>query len=243
MARISIMWWWILALIVLLVAVEAIRIGVYTRRAIMLGRGTSPVSQEKPGARVRILVIGDSTSYGTGAVNPSKSLVGRLASEYKEAAIANLSENAMNLKALAGKLALLESERYALVCIHIGGIDMLTFTPFKAMHRYLAKALESAKKIAPRVVVVSMNNAGSVPAYRFPVSTLYEFRGRQMSRLFERACRESGVTHAPLFMERRDDPLLNERGGFYARDGMHPNDEGYGIWYEKIKPFLLNVTG
>ncbi|MDO8624361.1 MAG: SGNH/GDSL hydrolase family protein [bacterium] len=224
-----------LAFFIVYEVVRVIRHALVSKR---LGREATIFSRGVLMGGKRILIIGDSTSYGTGTSDPAYSLAGRLASDMPEYAIENLSENAMSLTQLVEKLRTVEGP-YARMFIHIGGVDTLALTPLHKVRRELTEALEQAQALTRgRVYLVSVNNPGLVPAFRFPLSWLFGRRSRQVSLVCDEACIARGVHHVPLWQRREHDPLLQAPERLFARDGLHPNDEGYGLWYQKIKQAL-----
>lgn len=212
-----------------------------TRKAKILGRKALPVSKENSKANKRILILGDSTAFGTGATNPNNSLAGRLSKDFPEASITNLSQNALNIDGLLKQITNISDKKFDTIMIHIGGIDTLTLTSFKKVRDRLIKIFDIAKKMATdNVILISMNNVGSAPAIKFPFSILYSNRSRKLRDHFTDICTECKIAHIPLFVEKKDDPLPQNPTKLYASDGIHPSDEGYGIWYEKIKSGILN---
>lgn len=212
-----------------------LRILFYTRKAVLAGKQTRPASNVNPRASHRVLVIGDSTSYGTGAINMGDSLVGRLIRDYPDYEILNKSENGIGIKRVHEIISHIE-ETFDFVIIHIGGIDTLAFSRKKTIIEYMKKINEQAKRLHARtLILVSMNNAGSLPLMLFPLDIIFNLRSRLLSRLFAKICSENNIVHVPLFTNRKDEPLLQNGENHFSPDLIHPNDFGYGIWYEKVK--------
>jgi lysophospholipase L1-like esterase len=44
----------------------------------------------------------------------------------------------------------------------------------------------------------------------------------------------------PLFEPRSSDPLV-QNPQLFSGDGIHPNDEGYAVWYGRIKEKIDNI--
>lgn len=219
-----------------IVCIETMRIVILSQRAICSGKKVTPVMQQNEGATKRVLVIGDSTSYGTGALESENSLVGRLAKDFPNIEIVNASENAMSMKRLHEKLQTLKGEKFDIIMIHIGGIDMLSFTPSAKIHT-LAKDIFSLTRelSAQKVLLVSMNNPVSAPLFRFPVNHILDKRSKVLTDVFADVCAQSSIDHVPLYVDDPEDPFHSDPERYYAYDGVHPNDEGYGVVYKKIK--------
>lgn len=212
------------------------------------GKKVQPVSQVKRNARMHVLVIGDSTSLGVGANSPKNSLVGRFIAQYPYAHVDNFSENSMTLKRLCEKLIFCVRQEviYDFVFIHIGGMDILLLSSFSKIAYYLQKVCGYALRLVcdgdgRRVIVVSANNVGSLPVFRFPLSTFYTRRSRKVCELYHNVCSENHVTHVPLFEEPNKDIFIKHSRVLFANDGIHPNDEGYGFWFIKIMGITSKV--
>lgn len=199
------------------------------------GKKTNPFSQLSDKAQERILVIGDSTSYGVGALDPRNSLVGRLALDKPRAHIENLSQTAMDLKQLASSLKGVRKNSFDTLLIHIGGIDTLSFTSLQKLERHMENVAAEARRLCRgSTILISVNNVGSAPVFQFyPLSRLLTKRSKHMSSFFSDAATKHKMLHVNLYLEKEDDPL--PQNSHYAPDGIHPNDEGYGIWYKKIR--------
>lgn len=211
----------------------------FVRRAISAGKKAIPLSNIFPQARKRILIIGDSTSYGTGATDPKLSLAGRLIQDFPEYEIVNASENGINIKRLYEKLAGLSHERFDMIQIHIGGVDTLSFTRRDTLHTYIQKIYHCAQSMGAEVVVlVSMNNVGALPLFHFPLNRLFDARSERVTKIFQEACQNTTMLHVPLHTHRAHEPLLRDGGKYFSADRLHPNEAGYGIWYEKIKAII-----
>lgn len=222
---------------------EVILIG---RRLVLAKRNGNravPVSQHVPNATTHVLVVGDSTAYGTGAEEQQNSLVGRLARNFPHIHIDNAAENGMGLDVLRKKLDTMSGRSYDITMLHIGGIDVLSMTTdakiITALKDIFEKARALLKSDDPRnIVFVSVNNVGCAPAFRFPLNRLLERRSRRLNGLFQVLADEHEVTHVSLFCERDDDPFAARPDELYASDGIHPNDAGYELWYDKINQKL-----
>lgn len=210
--------------------------------AIRAGKRAQPVSQKISSPRKRILVIGDSTSYGTGATQPQYSLVGRLVRAYPDIEVTNESENAMDLKQLARKLSDIQ-ETYDMVIIHIGGIDTLKFTSNRKMEQLFERIhLEIQRLAIPTTLLVTVNNVGLAPFMHLMSACLYRMRSKRMHQFFVRIAKKYNFHHVSLYEMPGNDLLAQDATHLFSKDRIHPSDAGYGIWYEKInhtlKPLL-----
>ncbi len=214
----------------------------YAYLAVAAGKKVQPVSQLIENPKKRTLVIGDSTSYGTGATEPRFSLVGRLVHTYPEVSITNESKNALDLRELSLKLNTIQGT-YDVVLIHIGGIDTLKFTSTQKMEQYFLKINEELDRLKiPTRILITVNNVGLAPIMQFMSSFLYRHRSNFMHNFFVKMAQKYGMRHVSLYELPGKDPLSHNTKQLFSKDKMHPSDEGYGIWFSKIdatlKPLL-----
>ena len=43
-----------------------------------------------------------------------------------------------------------------------------------------------------------------------------------------------GLAYVDLYKSRDDDPFAQEPGRYNAADGLHPSDQGYGLWLHEL---------
>ena len=75
-------------------------------------------------AAPNILVLGDSTGYGTGATKAVDSIAGRIGAAFPKYSIINESKNGRNMEGLQEKVTQV-SGTYELILLQIGGNDIL----------------------------------------------------------------------------------------------------------------------
>lgn len=222
------------------IAIQVTRISILARRAVQYGKQTIPVHRKLDNPKNQVLVIGDSTAFGTGAIQQEHSLVGRLAQDLPNSTIVNAAKNAMSLSELNAHLEPHEENTYDYVIVHIGGMDTITLKPLTQIRQNARASLESARRVArKKVFLVSVCNVGCAPFFQYPLNRYFELRSNQISNIFDSLCNELEIDHIPLYREKSFDPLYQDKKRYYAPDGLHPNDEGYGLWYEQIKPTVM----
>lgn len=200
-----------------------------------LARQAKRYASTPPEAKRSILVIGDSTAYGTGASDPKHSVAGRLAADYPTVRIENYSENGMNLRQLAALLTTLQSKRYDLIVVHIGGIDVLSLTSRRTLEHLFQEVLSLTQAMTGgKTILVSPMNVGNALMFWFPISLLFRYHTGVVRTICRQVCEKLGVTYVDLYRTERDDQFFHNPK-LFAADGIHPNDDGYAVWYEKIK--------
>lgn len=206
-----------------------------------IGRLARSFSVFPDNAHARFLIVGDSTAFGTGATDTRNSVAGRLSQDFPETQIENLAKNGTSTKELVEILEPIKTHHYDLIVIHIGGIDILSLTPLNQIRKHLVKILSLAKGMSQNIILVSAMNIGSSPVFWFPVNILYSFRTRAVRQIFLEESRKATVSYIDLYRQKRHDPFVHSPESFFAPDKIHPNDSGYGLWYENIKRDLVKL--
>lgn len=199
----------------------------------------APYEQHPASATMRILIAGDSTAYGTGAARPEDSLAGRLGADFPQADIENVSQNGLRLEGLNEKLSTLESGAYDLVILQIGANDIVGFTALQKVRSELVRALDHAEELGSAVVVITSGNIGLSPVFKAPISALLSERTRAVRSIFqEEIAKRQHVAYVDLYKNREDEPFNRDIPRYYASDLFHPSGDGYGLWYQELKPLL-----
>jgi lysophospholipase L1-like esterase len=210
----------------------------YTLTGYLIARVT-PYEQSGTGTG-SILVIGDSTGYGTGASQSSESIAGRLGADFPAYSITN---NSVNGRKIAGArevaAGLLENTQYDLVVLQIGANDLIAGSDPGAVAAELQQLIEQVIPHTRKIVVLTSGNIGATPVFGGEQAQQLE----DASRLFDWHMTTLGQTYddmvfVSLFDEPADDPFVQKPDIYTAIDGLHPTSVGYGIWYQKAKPYF-----
>ena len=201
-----------------------------------------PYEQTVPGAPM-ILVLGDSTGYGTGARKGAESIAGQIGADFPDYSIVNNSKNGRTIgQALVTLRTFDDNESYALILLQIGANDILQKNNPDVVRAELADLYAEAKKRSPHVVMISSGNVGTSAAFAGTAKAdVYDKLSRQMRELFVSLAAESGVTYVDLFQETDEDAFLREPKKYLAVDGLHPTSAGYALWYEKLGPVVKDL--
>jgi lysophospholipase L1-like esterase len=215
--------------------IELTILGVRIQRGRRIAAESTPYEAQRPGASKSLLIVGDSTGVGTGSARPQDSIAGRMAAEFKDVNITNLSRNGAKVRDVYEQLQGTGDRSFDVILIHAGANDILYFSPLKRIRESVRALLESARKKRTHVIFLSNGNLGRAPAFFPPLSWIYTSRARKVRQLFMDAAEEYGVEYVDLFREKGDDPFSADPDRFYARDFLHPGSEGYRYWYREIK--------
>ena len=229
---------WALGILALGVCFEVMRITWYLVSTKRLVNVAQKFEQRNLSAALRILFIGDSVGCSTGASHERYSIPGRLGADFPDAHIENLSEGKMRLSRavrLLQEVCAKKSAPFDIVILLVGGMNIVACTPLWLVRRTLEKAVALSKECGRTMVLIGPNNTGGVPLYRFPVSNFYALRAREFDILYRNIAKENGVQYVSLFEEHEE---VSSGRYVFSPDKTHPNDEGYGIWYTKIKEII-----
>lgn len=213
--------------------------GIHMRTLISKGKAaaekTAHFRRERPGAPLRILIVGDSTAQGTGAMKPEESVAGRFGAKYPNAEIINRGFNGKRVATLAKELQEMRSGGFDFVLIMIGGNDITHLTPLEEVEKNARISMQEAKRLGKHVAIVHSGNLGASPLFPWPIDTILTARTRRLRDLYIRLAREENITYVDLFAEKIDDIFLTDIPRYYLKDQFHPSGDGYAIWFEKIQ--------
>jgi lysophospholipase L1-like esterase len=194
-------------------------------------------SQSPSNAKMRILIIGDSTIVGTGADDPKKSLAGLVGKTFPQATLINRGINGRKAKSLRKEIESL-NENFDLIMLHIGGNDIVRFTPLNELENDVNALLIAAKKKASKVTLTSSGNLGTALLLPFSIRWIFTKRTLKVREIFMRVAKNNDIMYIDLFREAKVDPFHTEPDIYYAKDYFHPSSIGYALWYERIEPII-----
>lgn len=221
--------------LLIVVGIELFFITSLRLRAIEVIR--TATSYQQVGDGKSILVLGDSTGYGTGASNPSYSVAGRLGEKNPTFSIKNGSTNGATLRD-AHSLLTSGTEMYDLILFQVGGNDILQLRSIAKIEADTRALLLTAKERSSHVVLMTTGDVGAAPAFGPLVSALLSHRTKQARDVFMRVSEEVGVVYVDLFAEKEDDVFQQDPERYHSKDNLHPSDDGYGVWFEKLYSVL-----
>jgi len=184
----------------------------------------------------RVLVIGDSTGVGRGA-SARHSVAGRIAQDYPDAQLENRARDGATLKQTLEQLgAEPVEERSAVILIMAGGNDTIRFASSQTLAGHLDELLRAAVERAEHVVLLTPGNFATAPGFWWPFNRILGWRSRVATRTFDEvAARHApAVMHVSMFLEPKNDPFARDPQRYFSEDGIHPSDDGYGLWYASL---------
>lgn len=237
---------WLIVIIILGIAVvllvlnpKAARLG----KSIWLIMQTSPYSQSGTGAGT-IVIVGDSTAYGTGVSEPKDSIAGLIGHTFPAYRVETLAKNGRVISETIPVIqSLKSSERPDLLLLQIGGNDIIGDHSAEAIENDIRLLLTEAKKSAKQVLFMSSGNVGTAAYYVKNGQPNAEMERRTLiaREIFMKVATEQGITYIDLYTQNEDDLFLQEPETYLAIDGLHPSSAGYLLWYQQLVPKVKEV--
>ncbi|GAA6164548.1 SGNH/GDSL hydrolase family protein [Pelagimonas sp. KU-00592-HH] len=200
-------------------------------RAGMVGKGPA----------LRLLILGDSSAAGVGAMSQDTALSGqltRLLAEHVHLDWHLEGETSATTKTSLAKLSRLPDQRFDIAILIHGVNDTTRFTPQKKFH---ARQSALIRALHERHGVRNFVLSGVPPLRHFPLvpQPLRWVLGKHADRLdavlADIARADDGVTHLPL--------TLPYEPRFTAIDGFHPSEAAYAVWAEMLADVVLDQAG
>jgi lysophospholipase L1-like esterase len=229
------MWPLYVFLTILLLPAAAV-IAIYLPR-IRFSRGLvarTVAAQSRPErCRSTIVVAGDSTAFGVGAL-PAESTAGRLAAAFPHARVVNVAQSGARIGHVAGQLDKVDCASVDLVLIQACANDVLEFRAVEKVEQDLRDAIARARKLSRRVVIMPGQNFSVAPFFLRPISRVIMWHATKIHAMVKRVTRELDVIFVDLFRDPHEDPFVMEPNRYYCPDGLHPSGDGYALWFAML---------
>ncbi len=199
-----------------------------------LARASEPFQSRPATERASLLVIGDSTAVGTGASSPAASVAGLIGKSYNGLRIDNRAADGARYADFVRQLRDVQG-KYDAVLVLGGGNDVIRMTNEDALRASIFEAADLAKQHAPAVILMPPGNVGNAPFFYAPVSWLMDKRSQTLHALVSHAAQRTDATYVNMYLKREDDPFAQRPQELHARDGVHPSDAGYRLWYSSLQ--------
>ena len=202
------------------------------RQSVELARQSEPFQRVASGATASLLVVGDSTAVGTGASGPAASVAGLIGRDHPLLTVVNRARDGAKFSDIAAQLE--SEEKFDAILVLGGGNDVIRLTRGELLEQDIARTAELTRTRARLVIFMPAGNVGSAPFFFVPWSWLMTERARKLHGFVRQAATDNGALYVNLFKEKADDPFAQRPGELHARDGLHPSDAGYRLWYDEM---------
>lgn len=185
-----------------------------------------------------LLLLGDSTAHGVGALLREETTGGRLA-QALDASVENRAESGAKTKDVLGQLNSAEQPRYDLIIIQVGANDVIYLSDRDTTTTTLTEVLSHARVKSDRIVLLTAGNIGDAPLWLWPLNRYYTLRTQALRESFMSVAQKEGVVYVDLFPHLsifKENPQK-----YYAPDGLHLSGEGYALWAQYILETMRTV--
>lgn len=199
-----------------------------------------PFSKQSNDYTKTLLVLGDSTAVGVGASSPISSLPA-LVSEYIGATyVENHAVSGATVNDMAQQLPLTQRSSYDMILIHIGANDIRRFHDVEMVSKELQNITISLKDKSSQIIFLSAGNLGGASIIPFFIQSLYTRLNLKYHRYFEEIAKTIHVTYVNMYIDPKIDPFVQYPKQYLAKDGFHPSDDGYKLWFTMIQKVLIH---
>jgi lysophospholipase L1-like esterase len=204
------------------------------RQSVELARQSEPFEASPENAVATLLVVGDSTAVGTGASSPAHSVAGLIARDHPRLTIINRANDGAKFSDIARQLETAGEQRFDAILVLGGGNDVIRLTRYPVLEQDVARAAALARARAKLVVVMPSGNVGSAPFFFAPVSWLMTRRSQALHGFVREAAKGNSALYVNLYKDKAEDPFAQRPDELNAKDGLHPSDAGYRLWYDEL---------
>src|SRR5688572_6701307 len=209
---------------------------------------TEPAQSCPDGYRSTIVVAGDSTAFGVGAL-PAESTAGRLAAAFPHARVVNVARSGQRIGHVAEQLDKVDCPSVDLVLIQACANDVLEFRAVKKVEADLRAAIARARKLSGNIVLMPGHDFSVAPFFLRPISFLINRHAIKVHAMVKRVVAEEGIIFVDLYRDPATEAFLKEPKRYYCPDWLHPSGEGYAIWFSiltaqvPLRQFLAGGNG
>jgi lysophospholipase L1-like esterase len=221
----------IIVFFLVLAGFQAFQIFIYSKK---VNYHTQPFQKINPQSKFRVLFAGDSTCVGAGASDNSLSTAGWFSRDFPQASIENYSQIGLRLKGLIGILSQLKGKHYNLAVLQIGANDIMNFTSFKDIERDEKEALQLAKQISGKIIILHSGDIGKAPLFHWPLTWILTWRTLKVREIYKKS-QDPKVSYVDIYQLEKS--IKNKKYN-YSPDHLHLNGQGYHVWYSFIKTKL-----
>ena len=200
----------------------------------------SPFERVIEGAPI-ILVMGDSTAYGTGVRRNEESIAGLIAADWPDYSVLTRAGNGWNTHSLRQRLPqlLVVDERYMVVVLQIGANDIIQGRSLADSQADLVAIFSELKNHTEHIVWLHSGDIGGATGFTSKRAQALSEKTEQFRDMAKALAEDHGVHYIDLWREASVDPFRQKPERYLARDGLHLSAAGYAKWYEEIRKALV----
>ncbi len=187
-----------------------------------------------------ILVLGDSTAYGTGVTRAEESIAGLIAADLVDYSVQTRAGNGWNTARLRERLPglLVPEAQYAAVVVQIGANDIIQDRPLADSQGDLEAIFSTLAQQTEHIVWLHSGDIGGTARFSADTAKRLTERTQKFRVMAKEVAQASDVAYVDLWREPEDDPIRQNPDRYIAKDGLHLTAAGYAHWYEKVRQAL-----
>lgn len=182
---------------------------------------------------VTLLVLGDSTAVGVGALSGEDTVAGRLAKYVHATYVENKAVSGAIVIDLPSQVKRASLVKYSYVLVQIGANDIIRFHGAEESARQLEVVLKNIPK-TDNLIVLTAGNVGGTPFFPWFMRPFYTKRTLEYHDLFAKVVAHAKGTYVNLYVDPASDPVILDPSAYLAEDNLHLSSLGYKIWFEAI---------
>jgi lysophospholipase L1-like esterase len=196
-------------------------------------------------APVTYVALGDSTGIGLGARNGLgyvERLMARIQQTRPGSRLINLSTvGATTTDVLSNQLSRYPDASPSLITLSVGANDLMRGSDEQQFARDYEKLVLRLKELRTPVVLTNLPDISLAPG--LPESMHKQMRDRVplFNNRIEDIAKRHELQLVDLYGMSRD--LIPSHPEFFSSDGIHPSDEGYKFWADKMWPAVSEAMG
>lgn len=184
----------------------------------------------------KILIIGDSIAHGKGAKSKESTFEGCLKKDYPEAKIENYALDGAKTQDVLEQLKKAKENKYDLIVLNVGMNDVFHLTTYKHLKENLEKLLKQVNKKGKKIVMSTGGDIELAPKIFWPFNKIFGVEEKRLIKLFGDFSKKIGITYVDLSKEKSlAEEIKSNPKKYLSEDNLHPNDEGYKLWYSLLK--------
>lgn len=208
------------------------------RRALRLPEAAGPrAGVHGRGARLGLLVLGDSAAAGVGAETQDEALIGQLRDRLARRHRVDwrlLATSGHTAADALGALGAFEDFRIDMAVTSVGVNDVVARTPVRRFRHTVGDLVDGLRRRGARGIVLSgVPPMGRFPVLPQPLRAVLGARATELDAVLAEVARERGVSHLPMHFA---DGLGPEH---MAADGFHPGPAIYRAWADAAYDALI----
>lgn len=215
------------------IALMGWRIRNYVKSARAVRKTTQPYFKSGTTSH-HLLVLGDSTMYGAGIVDPANTIGGLLSAQYHGSSVETLAVNGARVRDLKTQFSRAQENHYQLIFMGIGGNDVVLLSNYQQLEIELRQFLDMVSAKADKIILTHCVNVGNIGFFVPPLSYLFDYRTRKLSQLYSKITADyPSVSYVSFYRPRNNDYYTKKtRQKFIAADGFHPSDYANQYFFE-----------